>query len=1245
MKTAGFFLAVFCSMLAVFLLATGEVKRWFSKEARPAMELVTSTVQGAPGSPVKNMLEFDFYDVERAELKFTIRAEFSQDEFQVDTPIEEISRVTLRNGVIEVPMQGDGAPSSSPEKGKEKGDDVQQKLILEFKSALYQRGSGNSDGKSGLEILLRDGKGTTEDGAEFFFEELSFDEKAPSTFVLRSQKPVSIRSPSFGVMSRVGFEGTLKERGQQEFSLFPPVAALLDPRALGTLSGEPEIPPAGEAPGPRKAGQKIAVTCQGPLSIVCDERDRSATARKPSKTIISFSKDVVVYAVDAATKLDGIPLASTALPGDPALRPLPENDARAADLRARASRFECQNLEIELENASGKPSPRRAVATWEGGRVKAYVQREAGGEVYTIDGDRLEWCLEGREGSNAPASWTSEAVLQGKPTLRGKGMLFQAERALFHPMDNRIVLQTVHGSMEYLPADEKDARKTRKQTETKLPPPEVGAWDAGGENRPPKLAGNDPRGEEGPSHPRRPQQWDLSADEAEFFFTDSSGEAGDSSDALKFSKFVARSKNPDGVQIKSHDEAFFQATGSFLTYSDPERKAILEGTKDIKPRFTQGENWLDARRILFFQEESAVWFEEEVRARVEDWNSLRFGSAKVPSQPLAGKETRKGSIGEFPVVSPPPATELPAEPPGDARQSEAPALDMEADFLAVRFHEQQRTLRDIVAKGLPNSPVRASTLSTPWYRFSGPEFYWDQDRDLAQLASTGRNTAPTPGSQDASDLARVEVEGGELLAERILFHRGTWRAQLTNHVTLRAFQKEGGSTAPLIEVNTGKAEVEFFENLAPDKLQRTGPFRNLARLKSFHAVRSPDGLIAARGEARGVPFAARAEECAWDCEARQLRFYGTGEQEIELLGETFHGPIRSREIIYDEAKNLVTLSGVVRGRLVQSLASEPAARAPSPVASPKEAEAVAAQAQPAAAAFSGRTSKLSQHTKGPLIWELEANTLEIQLRQEAEKASSRFESLRARDKVDLRNADLGLQLRGDDLFYDPATQKVHVFSPDGRPQTLVYSGVRTQAKTGPGLDALPPAENKEDPAADRANKIVSQEIWLLWYTNPHAVLQRGDRTEWFLAQFEKDVIATLYVETVDGAAKRKMGTGDLWKMVADKLTLYVDPIHSGNGPGNGTEEQSFRRVVPWAAASGKVAFTTGTLQATADRAIYEDSRSRVTLYGSPARLYKDNKPAFAEPEIVILKEGNTTGATYGRGDGKLPRVPGLEPPR
>jgi hypothetical protein len=374
---------------------------------------------------------------------------------------------------------------------------------------------------------------------------------------------------------------------------------------------------------------------------------------------------------------------------------------------------------------------------------------------------------------------------------------------------------------------------------------------------------------------------------------------------------------------------------------------------------------------------------------------------------------------------------------------------------------------------------------------------------------------------------------------------------------------------------------------------------------------------------RGEAFTGRAEEATWDQASRDLRFFGDGHQEIEILRDDFHGPVKAREIVYSEERNQVILRGEVSGEIVQSSFPTDITR-----------EAPRARVEPAAQGEGPSPS--------PVAWAFDTSELVLQMAGTA--GDLRLESLAAKDKVLLRNEALGIQLRGDDLTYDEGTRKIHIFSRDGRPQTLVCSrlsgltGVRPPDRTS---GEAPSDEPRSDPSMDQSHKIGSQEIWILLYENPPGAGRRGAGTGWLLVEFSKDVMASFYLPA-EGARTQKVRSldmGDTWKMVAERLTLHIDPSQ----PPGAAEGQRLRNLIPWAVATGRVVFSAGSYQATADRAIYEDPLRRLTLIGSPARLSQENRTVEESPEILIRKvEGVIEYSPAGRTPRtQVPEIPSL----
>ncbi|MCH2374048.1 MAG: hypothetical protein MK538_07670, partial [Planctomycetes bacterium] len=106
MKSIVFFCLVFFSTLSAFLLATGEVQRWFSvaTESTP-FEFGTTPLNDPGDAGSDNVLYFPFYNVEQGRLSFVIRAQLSQEDLDVKENFDTIGHLTLRKGILEIPLQ------------------------------------------------------------------------------------------------------------------------------------------------------------------------------------------------------------------------------------------------------------------------------------------------------------------------------------------------------------------------------------------------------------------------------------------------------------------------------------------------------------------------------------------------------------------------------------------------------------------------------------------------------------------------------------------------------------------------------------------------------------------------------------------------------------------------------------------------------------------------------------------------------------------------------------------------------------------------------------------------------------------------------------------------------------------------------------------------------------------------------------------------------------------------------------
>ncbi len=1098
MKSVFFFCVIFLSMLTVFLLATGEVQRWFTDTGSgfPEFERVRAD------DDAENLLMFPWWDTENGRVGFRIRAELNQEDLGQHQKIDDISQLTLRNGVLEIPHEG---LEVSPSEGAEAtAPDAEQSIVVEFDTAEWSKERKN--------VLLRSGKGRTEDGYEFQFETLSFayqqgDDHQDS--IVRSDRPVSIENEAFSLSSPAGLEGRLVAGELRSIRFLPPVTAKIDPsRAPGFAPGlaaeggdkenEKEGGHASESGAATQGGKDakekrgfVVVTSQGPLDLERLPGASASAVRDGEHTAITFRDDVVIRSAPVSTA------------------------TKAA--AASGSRFECQLLELFFVKRGSRVVPDGARATWPGGRVKAYFQPEGGRDrdLYVIDGERLEWrTTAGADGD--PASAVQEAFLLGRPTLTGGAMQFEAERATLGVTTGHVLLARVSG--------------TFRRPEPKRPK----AHGAGTEEQ------------------RRspfPSDWNVEADEIEFVF-----------DAeRRLSHFVARAEDPGGLRLVSResedgvdgsaerDAAGMSLDATHLRYDVGERVVTISGKGGDKPVVKQGPNEMKAEVLKLLLAEEVAVFENDVHAIIgdpESFAALRGEPPTAEPQPANGepesaetknqtaKENRSG-LGRL---------------LGDGGQG---VIELHAASLRIGGADDR-----IGALSARGTPVRVEIAGRR------PRVLEAAKLDLldGQVILEG----------DVNRRARLEVGDARLQAGRVRFEELHLTAILEESVSLQ-LRKSGKR----LTVRGGRAEVQFYsQEEMKGRQESTGPLRDLDEVKLLHVEGDGDDRVefAGGGDAEEPTLRARSQTLLWDGETRELRLFGDGEQEIRLASDRLDGPVFAREILYRAEQSLIELRGSVRGEIAYRVDRERPSK-------------------------SGRRQKLSERT--PTHWKLETSRLEIRLGDgSGDGTSSRggsssddasrdlfVESVHAREWVHLKNAELQLQLLGDELRFDAGSNKIHVFSPAGRPQTFQRgTSFAAPTETVAGQD-----ESGGAPApAWKTDKIIAQEIWLLPYSNARA--QLGSPSRWLLISFHHDVKATFH-PAGETLLSRSEGA---WKLDAeDELTLQIDP------------ERDAAHAVVSARAVGNVVFKAGDNTATAETAEYEGRSRDMILRGRPARVTYD----------------------------------------
>src|SRR5690606_26314477 len=250
--------------------------------------------------------------------------------------------------------------------------------------------------------------------------------------------------------------------------------------------------------------------------------------------------------------------------------------------------------------------------------------------------------------------------------------------------------------------------------------------------------------------------------------------------------------------------------------------------------------------------------------------------------------------------------------------------------------------------------------------------------------------------------AFIEFDGGDVQARSIVFDQTTYKARLEGDVRVR-LRSPGENAAESRTIHAHVANVGFYPGFrAPGGASDgTGAMARLEVIRKLEVLGREDERVVVR--ARG--FELRGDEARWDGERRQLRITGRATPpEIHLTHEEIHGPVRAREIEYDDAAQIVRLIGSVEGQLHQP---------------PRKSE-------DAQATEKGR----------PMVWAFRTSEFEIGLHTTKDGRVELVDA-HARQNVDLANAEKGMKLLGDELFYDHARGRIRIFSKDGRLQTLM----------------------------------------------------------------------------------------------------------------------------------------------------------------------------------------------------------------
>ena len=135
-------------MLAFFVVATGELDQWISKKQDTPQPggLVSANPANAVEDGEKNILDFDFWNVKVGRRNFSIRAELVSGNLGDGSRIDELERLRLRDGSIEIPLyESEGLATAGDRDGEDpstRADAEPERLVLEFERAVYHRSGG-----------------------------------------------------------------------------------------------------------------------------------------------------------------------------------------------------------------------------------------------------------------------------------------------------------------------------------------------------------------------------------------------------------------------------------------------------------------------------------------------------------------------------------------------------------------------------------------------------------------------------------------------------------------------------------------------------------------------------------------------------------------------------------------------------------------------------------------------------------------------------------------------------------------------------------------------------------------------------------------------------------------------------------------------------------------------------------------------------------------------------------------------
>ncbi|MEE8142972.1 MAG: hypothetical protein V3T77_07725, partial [Planctomycetota bacterium] len=439
-------------------------------------------------------------------------------------------------------------------------------------------------------------------------------------------------------------------------------------------------------------------------------------------------------------------------------------------------------------------------------------------------------------------------------------------------------------------------------------------------------------------------------------------------------------------------------------------------------------------------------------------------------------------------------------------------------------------------------PLVFKNVAEDAYRLKGEELSWQRESQRVVLSGE-------PGNQHLYMGESLHIRAGILR-----FNMDAWTVEAEEQVRvevdkLALMKRLPGSEASQVIIESAHLQVQLSDPQQQQDSEDPTVVAARAWSKDPGRVRVSDGTFTCEGE-----------ELRWDAESGTLRMQGNQGQRLIYQEAGEIDEITAQKITLFRDAHRAILDGDVKGQIRQHSTN-----------------------------FTRRGSR-----EKDWVWDLGAGHVEvvfsastIQSRPEKSSTDSKnrrpftIELLRAYDGVTLENRAAGLLFRGSACLWEKATQRLHVYSPDGQGVQTLYHG--------------PPRKRDE---------IVSREISLVRV--PGKFPSAGDRLMVF---FQSVLRATFHVREPE----RSAAIPESFELEAENLLLNIDlAAHGPHEPDSGASAAMIREGYAWE----EVTFRGGDYKLLSETAYLDSANSSVTFTGGPGK----------RPQL-LQGEGKISGTT------------------